>query len=289
MKFYNKFLYLNVKKIKYLDMNKINKFLQLASLIAKFSTVNTDKGQLTATDEIAEGVEVYIKDETSGEFIAAPDGDYETEESIITVKDGKVEKIEAKNAESNEAKEATQETTTETMNEEFARKMRFAEESYNDLMQKIHNAIGEDNYVVDAGDGWAVIVVYKDDTEKTYRYTYSLDAEGNVILGERVEVYPRYVTDEEAKQLDFAEQAPADEQAPAEDPKDVQIKDLETKITELEGLLQDRDAVIEELTAKIKELEDKAQAPVEEPVKMSATIRTQCYSEKDIPALKYFK
>ena len=260
-------------------MNKINKFLQLASLIAKFSTVDTDKGQLTATDEIAEGVEVYIKDETSGEFVAAPDGDYETEESIITVKDGKVEKIEAK--------ETTPETTTETMNEEFARKMRFAEESYNDLMQKIHNAIGEDNYVVDAGDGWAVVVVYKDDTEKTYRYTYSLDAQGNVILGERVEVSPRYVTEEEAKQLNFEEQAPADVQE--EDPKDVQIKELETKITELEGLLQDRDAVIEELTAKIKELEDKAQAPVEEPVKMKATARIQGYSEKDIPALKYFK
>ena len=277
MKFFDKFLYLNVKKIKYLDMNKINKFLQLASLIAKFSTVNTDKGQLTATDEIAEGVEVYIKDETSGEFIAAPDGDYETEESIITVKDGKVEKIEAK--------EATQETTTETMNEEFSKKVQLAEQSYNDLMQKIHNAIGEDNYVIDAGDGWAVIVVYKDDTEKTYRYTYSLDAEGNVILGERVEVYPRYVTDEEAKQLDFAEQAPADEQA--EDPKDAQIKELETKITELEGLLQDRDAVIEELTAKIKELEDKAQAPVEEPVKMSATVRNA--ASKENSALKYFK
>lgn len=261
-------------------MNKINKFLQLASLIAKFSTVDTDKGQLTATDEIAEGVEVYIKDETSGEFIAAPDGDYETEESIITVKDGKVEKIEDK--------EVTTEPTTETMNEEFDRKMRFAEESYNDLMQKIHNAIGEDNYVIDAGDGWAIVSIWNEDEgEKFYRYTYSLDAEGNVILGERVEVYKRYVTDEEAKQLDFAEQAPADEQA--EDPKDAQIKELETKITELEGLLQDRDAVIEELTAKIKELEDKAQAPVEEPVKMSATARIQCYSEKDIPALKYFK
>ena len=269
-----------------IDIMNISKFLRLASLIAKLNKVETDKGILTAADEIAEGVEVYIEDE-NGEFIAAPDGDYETETQLITVKDGKVEKIEDKNAESNEAKEVTQEPATETMNEEFARKMRFAEESYNDLMQKIHNAVGEDNYVVDAGDGWAVIVVYKDDTEKTYRYTYSLDAEGNVILGERVEVYPRYVTDEEAKQLDFEEQAPADEQV--EDPKDAQIKELETKITELEGLLQDRDAVIEELTAKIKELEEKSQAPVEEPVKMSATVSIQGYSEKDIPALKYFK
>lgn len=260
-----------------IDIMNISKFLRLASLIAKLNKVETDKGILTTADEISEGVEVYIEDE-NGEFIAAPDDVYETETQLITVKDGKVEKIEAK--------EATTEPTTETMNDEFSKKVQLAEQSYNDLMQKIHNAIGEDNYVIDAGDGWAVIVVYKDDTEKTYRYTYSLDAQGNVILGERVEVYPRYVTEEEAKQLNFEEQAPADVQ---EDPKDAQIKELETKITELEGLLQDRDAVIEELTAKIKELEDKAQAPVEEPVKMSSTVRTQCYSEKDIPALKYFK
>lgn len=249
----------------------ISKFLRLASLIAKLNKVETNKGILTAPDEILEGVEVYIEDE-NGEFIAAPDGYYETEESIITVKDGKVEKIEDK--------ETTTETT-ETMNEEFARKMRFAEESYNNLMKKIHNAIGEENYVVDAGDGWAVVVIYEHDTEKSYRYTYSINEEGQIVLGERVEVYPRYVTEDEAKQLDFEEQAPADEQA--------QPDEKDEKIKELEGLLQDRDAVIEELNAKIKELEDKAQKPVEESVKMSATVRTQCYSEKDIPALKYFK
>lgn len=256
----------------------ISKFLRLASLIAKFNKVETDKGILTAADEIAEGVEVYIEDENS-EFIAAPDGDYETEESIITVKDGKVEKIEIKNTEADKAEAKT--------NEEFARKMRFAEESYNDLMQKIHEAIGDDNYIVDFGDGWAIAVVYEEDTEKTYRYTYSVDAEGNVILGDREEVEPRYVTKDEAEQLDFEEQAPANEQE--EDPKDAQIKELETKITELEGLLQDRDAIISELTAKIKELEDKAQAPVAKPVEMRATARIQGYSEKDIPALKYFK
>ena len=265
----------------------ISKFLRLASLIAKLNKVETDKGILTAADEITEGVEVYIEEE-NGEFVAAPDGDYETETQLITVKDGKVEKIEDKNAESNEAKEVTEEPATETMNEEFARKMRFASESYNDLMQKIAKAVGENAYVIEAGDGWAIVSIWNEDEgEKFYRYTYSLDAEGQIVLGERIEVYPRYVTDEEAKQLDFEEQAPADEQA--EDPKDAQIKELETKITELEGLLQDRDAVIEELTTKIKELEDAAKAPVEEPVKMSATVRIQGYSEKDIPALKYFK
>lgn len=262
----------------------IKKFLQLASLISKFATIETNKGELTATEEIAEGVEVYVKDE-NGEFIAAPDDVYETETQLITVKDGKVEKIEDKNAESNEAKEAAPEPADEPVNEEFSKKMQLAEQSYSELMQKIHNAIGEDNYVIDAGDGWAVVEIYEDDTEKSYRYTYSLDAEGNVVLGGRVEVHPRYVTDDEAKSLQFADENPDAELQP--DEKDVQIKELDNKITELEGLLQDRDAVIEELTAKIKELEDKTAVPVEEPVKMKTQVSQ--YSESDIPALKYFK
>ena len=256
------------------------KLLKLAKMMIQFSEVETGKGILTSIEPLAEGVEVFIADE-NGEFIAAPDDVYETETQLITVKDGKVEKIEDKNAESNEAKEVTTEPADDPVNEEFSKKMQLAEQSYSELMQKIHNAIGEDNYVIDAGDGWAVVVIHKDDTEKSYRYTYSLDAEGNVILGDRVEVHPRYVTDEEAKQLDFEGQTQADEQE--EDPKDVKIKDLETKITELEGLLQDRDAVIEELTAKIKELEDKTTAPVEEPVKMKTQVRDSN------PALKYFQ
>ena len=85
---------------------------------------------------------------------------------------------------------------------------------------------------------------------------------------------------------EMEEQAPADEEAPVEDNKDAQIKELENKITELEGLLQDRDAIISELTTKIKELEDKAKAPVEEPVKMSATVRNA--ASKENSALKYF-
>ena len=258
-------------------MNINQKLLKLAKMIMKFATVETDKGVLYIDGELLTGALVYIEDE-NGEFVAPEDGAYETDDLIVTVKDGAVEKIEQK--------ETTTEPTTETMNEEFSKKVQLAEQSYNNLMQKIHNAIGEDNYVVDAGDGWAVVVIYEHDTEKSYRYTYSLDAEGNVILGARVEVYPRYVTDEEAKQLDFAEQAPVDEEAQAEDPKDAQIKELETKITELEGLLQDRDAIISELTEKIKELEDKAKAPVEEPVKMSATVRNA--ASKENSALKYF-
>ena len=86
-------------------------------------------------------------------------------------------------------------------------------------------------------------------------------------------------------EVEAEEEAPADE-TPEVDERDAEIEELKNKITELEGLLQDRDAVIEELTAKLKEAEDAAKAPVEEPVKMSATIQNS--AKKDNPALKYF-
>lgn len=62
-------------------------------------------------------------------------------------------------------------------------------------------------------------------------------------------------------------------------------KDL--RIEELEGLLKDRDAIIEELTAKLKELEEKLNKPVEEPVKMAATVKEK--TTKANGALKYFE
>ena len=180
-------------------MNINQKLLKLAKMIMKFATVETDKGVLYIDGELILGALVYIEDET-GEFVAPEDGDYETEDLIVTVKDGKVEKIEQKEAPVDEEAQA-------------------------------------------------------EDPE--------------------VEV-----------EIENEEQAPVDEEAPAEDTKDAQIKELENKITVLEGLLQDRDAIISELTAKIKELEDAAKAPVEEPVKMSATVRNAASKENN--ALKYF-
>lgn len=239
----------------------ISKMLKLARLIAQFADVETDKGTLTATEEIVEGVEVYIKDENE-EFIPVTDGEYVTETQIIVVKDGKVEEIRDKE---------TDPQPDEPANEEFSKKMKFAEESYSELMQKIHNAIGEDNYVIDAGDGWAVANVYEDDKETAYRYTYSLDAEGNVILGARVEVHPRYVTDEEAKSLQFTEDKPV---------ADPEGDERDKRIAELEATIADKDTEIENLKARIAELENQANAPVDKPLEMKkqASEITNSYS-----------
>lgn len=84
------------------------------------------------------------------------------------------------------------------------------------------------------------------------------------------------------------EQKPEEmEQPEPEDPKNDEPDEKDLKIQELEGLLADRDAIIEELTAKIKELEEKINKPVEDPVKMAATVQ-----DKNTPqsgALKYFQ
>jgi hypothetical protein len=97
------------------------------------------------------------------------------------------------------------------------------------------------------------------------------------------EVEPKPEPEPEPVEEPLAEdpkQDPDPEVEPEPDEKDLRIE-------ELEGLLKDRDAVIEELTAKIKELEDKLNKPVEDPVKMAATVQ-----DKNTPqsgALKYFQ
>lgn len=70
-----------------------NKLLKLAKMVMQFAELQADKGTLTFDGELAVGTEVYI--EVDGEFQPAQDGEYMTETQKITVKDGKVEEIEA--------------------------------------------------------------------------------------------------------------------------------------------------------------------------------------------------
>lgn len=70
-----------------------NKLLKLAKMVMQFTEQQTDKGILTFDGELAVGTDLYI--EVEGEFQPAQDGEYLTETQKITVKDGKVEEIEA--------------------------------------------------------------------------------------------------------------------------------------------------------------------------------------------------
>lgn len=75
-----------------------SKLFKLAKMILNLSQTLTDKGTLIAESKLEEGVEVYIEDE-NGELVIAPDGDYETETTIITVAEGKVIAIKEKEVE----------------------------------------------------------------------------------------------------------------------------------------------------------------------------------------------
>ena len=125
------------------------------------------------------------------------------------------------------------------------------------------------------------------------------DAEGNVIPAEdgeyiienqKVEIKGGKVESIEVLEPeDKPEPTPEPQEEPQTEPEPIKenepdVKDL--RIEELEGLLKDRDAVIEELTAKIKELEEKLNKPVEEPVKMSATVQEKNNAKG---ALRFFE
>lgn len=83
-------------------------------LSLELGRVATDKGELVFDGELAVGVEVFIEDE-NGELIPAPNGEYDAENSVIVVEEGKVAEIKEK-----EAENAPEETNEEPANEEPA-------------------------------------------------------------------------------------------------------------------------------------------------------------------------
>lgn len=70
----------------------LNKLFKLSKLLLKLSELKTDKGVLVSDEELAEGVAVSV--DKDGELVPAEDGEYKAEDKVVTVKDGKVEKIE---------------------------------------------------------------------------------------------------------------------------------------------------------------------------------------------------
>lgn len=71
---------------------KNSKLLKLARLVLKFMTTMVGEVEWVHEGELAVGVEVYTEDE-NGELIPVADGEYETENMKIVVKDGKIEEL----------------------------------------------------------------------------------------------------------------------------------------------------------------------------------------------------
>lgn len=228
-----------------------NKLIKLAKLVMKFSEVTTDKGTLIIDGDLAVGNEVSV--EVEGEYKPAEDGEYLTEIEKITIKDGKVESIEAIEVEEEEVtEEPKEEPKEEIILSKLEVKQQEFSQSYEETERKLAEAIGW-CWVIEAGDGWCIVGKYNEDdwSERYYRYSYTLDENEDVVLGDFVEVFRRFVSEEE-------------------------IAKLENDTTE----------EIVNLQSQVKELEEKLNQPVEQGIKMSATVK-----EKTIEsgALKYFK
>lgn len=249
----------------------------LAALINEdnFETVTSDKGTLKwdGDEAIKVGDVVSIVAEDGTESSAA-DGEYITAELKIEIKGGAVESIEA--LEKDEKKETTDEEIVEEDN--FAKKRVEAFElSYNERERKIYDAIKEKLdkdtyfYIPEAGDNYAIVVIYNDDnTEKTYRYELEWDGEEVKVVGDAQEVKSAYIpVDEEApmkeetKEEGFAEEEKPVEEKPVEEKQDdteERLKAIEDRLDKIEEALKNIEpAKAEEQFAAINNFEAKNQ------------------------------
>ena len=69
-----------------------SKLLKLARMVLRFATTIVGETEFIHDGPLAVGVEVYTEDE-NGELIPVADGEYETENMKIVVKDGKIEEM----------------------------------------------------------------------------------------------------------------------------------------------------------------------------------------------------
>lgn len=229
------------------------KLIKLARMVMRFAEIVTDKATLIYDGELAEGVEVSVEKE--GEIVTPENGEYLTETLKITVEEGKITKIEDIEVEET-VEDVEEETTEETIEEpvELSKlEIKQAEFSisYEETERKLAEAIG-DCWIIEAGDNYCIAGKYDEDsyTEKYFRYSYTMEND-EIVLGEFVEVFPRFVS--------------ADEIA---------------KLTE------DNSNEVVELQSEIDRLNELLQKPVEESVKLAAVAKETTTENK---ALQYFK
>ena len=240
-------------KVKNTDnkMSKVKKILK--SLLAEFGSIDTNNGTLDYEGELEVGTEVKINDEV------APDGEYETDDKVIVVADGKVTEIRDKDEviEEEPAEFAKFKKVAQAYSETYAEKER-------KIYDAIKNATGVEYFwLVESADDYAVYSIWVDDKDKYFRVELTWDEEGNVNVGEISEVEPAFVeknAEEPATEVvEMAEETPAEE---GEEPK----TEEEPKADEERDLAAEIDAIkadIEAIKDAIKELKGE---PANEPI-----------------------
>lgn len=254
------------------------KFL-LRSLMLKAGAVSTDKAELLFDgDELEIGKEVFVAD--GDEVVAAPDGEYSTDEKVITVESGKVTDI--KDKESGNESGATEEISVSAARQKFSKVKEAFEATYEEKYQKIYEAIkalGQEYfYIAEASDSEAVVEIWNDDTDsyKTLRYEITWNEDGTAVASNPVEVKQEYVPVEDSEK--FEEQGEAEPADSNETGDTAEVKSTEDRLSDLEvalgeireGLDTLTNAIaaavqrIEAVEEKIKGLEEPAADPAEE-------------------------
>lgn len=208
------------------DMSKLaNLRARLARLLAEFGSVTTDKGVIhwDGEDDLKAGDSVWFEDE-DGNRVDAEDGDYVTADGkTIVVVDGKVSEIRDPEAEVAPAEEETETPAGESAEMRRFKAVRAAfEESYEDKMKAIVEAIyaaREDDepwYLYEAGDEYAVIAVWNEETYKEHyvRYDIAWNEDGTAVASNPSEVELEFVPADR----------PAEEETPAGGPSEEEFE-----------------------------------------------------------------
>lgn len=117
------------------------------------------------------------------------------------------------------------------------------------------------------------------------------DAEGNIVAapdGDYTLEDGKIVVVTDGKVAEIKETPVEEETIEEVLEEEIHVEDepaTDAKIAELEAKIAEYEATIAELQNKIKELEDKINAPKEEPIELSAVVKSK---KADNPVLKYF-
>lgn len=170
-----------------------------AAAAEETNTINTDKGTLSYTGDLAVGTEVTIAGE-DGTQVAAPDGDYVAEDGrTIVVADGKVTEI--KDA-------APAQDPAPQVNTRMQRVAEAFQETYDDKLRKLYDAIVALGfnypYLIEAGEEFVIACVWSEtDGDVYYRFNITEWTEdGTPVLENGIKVVPAFVTPEEKEEAE---------------------------------------------------------------------------------------
>lgn len=241
------------------DMSKVSKFFKN---LMKFEEIAVEGGKLFWDEgELEIGKEVYV--ESDGEKVAAADGEYLAEDKVIVVSEGKVSEIRIKEEEPKAEEEVIEVNASK---QRFEKVKAAFEESYEDKERKIIEAIrakGFDCWLVEAGDDYAIVEIWVDETAdyKHYRFGVTWDEEGNCSVSDPEEVKSEFVPVDEVP----AEEPKAEEEVVVEKFEDETVVEVEP---EPEPQPEERD----EKEERIAKLEDDLAALKQELADLKASV-----------------